>query len=256
MVLVPHATLAMEQLSLNHPGVHKKLGLPGKDAPLAAATSVATNTPGIALSDSPIKLQKISVQNLTPRELLVTLLQNGLAAEATDYLERAISNVFMVGHPTEAEDVDLLILASQWAGVAFVRQVSSVVLLLFHFNVEPKFEPNLISQKGLNFVSDVTCSRKCKTEFLGIAYHGEWAEGIVHLERVACLKEPEDPKSKSHYYDALVLLASALYNEGRKTEAAKCMAAAYNSDYNELLEQCENDEDNVASDLVDSRRRD
>ncbi|KAA8526225.1 hypothetical protein F0562_008036 [Nyssa sinensis] len=49
---------------------------------------------------------------------------------------------------------------------------------------------------------------------------------------------------------------SALYNEGRKTEAAKCMAAAYNSDYNELLEQCENDEDNVASDLVDSRRRD
>ncbi|KAA8544501.1 hypothetical protein F0562_022459 [Nyssa sinensis] len=86
---------------------------------------------------------------------------------------------------------------------------------------------------------------------------GKWAEGIVHLGRVACLKEPEDPKRKSHYYDALVLLASALYNEGRKTEAAKYlrMAAADNSDYNELLEQCENDEDNVASDLVDSRRR-
>ncbi|KAA8538911.1 hypothetical protein F0562_025603 [Nyssa sinensis] len=271
----------VQQLSLSHLGVRKKLGLPVKDAPLAAATSVETNTPGIALSDSPIKLQKISVQNLTPRELLAvsgnehkpmyyvnlrdgpfffslslsyllgcgfeqlsvqllakghkdraipllklaldkdpdyvealivmgqTLLQNGLAAEATDYLERAISKLFLVGHPTEVEDVDLLILASQWAGVAFVRQ-------------------------------------------------GKWAEGIVHLERVACLKEPEDPKSKSHYYDALVLLASALYNEGRKTEAAKYlrMAAAYNSDYNKLLEQCENDEDNVASDLVDSRRRD
>ncbi|KAA8545453.1 hypothetical protein F0562_020237 [Nyssa sinensis] len=36
------------------------------------------------------------------------------------------------------------------------------------------------------------------------------------------------------------------------TEAAKCMAAAYKSDYNELLEQCENDEDNVASDIVNN----
>ncbi|KAA8545454.1 hypothetical protein F0562_020238 [Nyssa sinensis] len=32
-------------------------------------------TPGIALSDSPIKLQKISVQNLTPRELLALSVQ-------------------------------------------------------------------------------------------------------------------------------------------------------------------------------------
>lgn len=28
------------------------------------------------------------------------------------------------GHPTEVEDVDLLILSSQWAGVACIRQVS------------------------------------------------------------------------------------------------------------------------------------
>lgn len=32
-------------------------------------------------------------------------------------------------------------------------------------------------------------------------------EGIAHLERVANMKEPEEPKSKAHYYDGLVLLA-------------------------------------------------
>lgn len=53
-------------------------------------------------------------------------------------------------------------------------------------------------------------------------------------------------------------LSSALYNEGRKTEAAKYLrlAAAYNPAYNEYLEQCENDDDNFVSDLVSSRRGD
>uniref|UniRef100_A0A5B6YGX5 Uncharacterized protein n=2 Tax=Davidia involucrata TaxID=16924 RepID=A0A5B6YGX5_DAVIN len=242
-----NSTLTLfQQLSLNHPGVREKLGLPVKDAPLAAASSEEVGTPGIALLDPPRKQRKISVQNLSPRELLAlsvqllakghkdraipllrlaldkdpnyvralvvmgqTVLQNGLPAEATNYLERAISKLFLVGHPTESEDVDLMIVASQWAGVACVRQ-------------------------------------------------GKMTEGILHLERVACLKEPEDSKSKAHYYDSLVLLASALYGEGRKTEAAKYlrMAAAYNSDYNELLEQCENDEDDFVSDLVKSRRGD
>lgn len=36
---------------------------------------------------------------------------------------------------------------------------------------------------------------------------GNKAEGIVHLEGVASLEEPEDPKSKAHYYDGLLLLA-------------------------------------------------
>lgn len=33
------------------------------------------------------------------------------------------------------------------------------------------------------------------------------AEGIIYLERVAQMEEPEDAKSKAHYYDALLLLA-------------------------------------------------
>lgn len=33
------------------------------------------------------------------------------------------------------------------------------------------------------------------------------AEGIVYLQRVAQMEEPEDAKSKVHYYDALLLLA-------------------------------------------------
>ena len=32
--------------------------------------------------------------------------------------------LFIAGHPTEVEDIDNLILASQWAGVAHIRQVS------------------------------------------------------------------------------------------------------------------------------------
>lgn len=31
--------------------------------------------------------------------------------------------LFHAGHPTESEDIDLLIVASQWAGVACIRQV-------------------------------------------------------------------------------------------------------------------------------------
>lgn len=36
---------------------------------------------------------------------------------------------------------------------------------------------------------------------------GKNAEGIAHLERVGKMKEPEEPKSKAHYFDGLVLLA-------------------------------------------------
>ncbi|KAG6703279.1 hypothetical protein I3842_07G076000 [Carya illinoinensis] len=228
----------IQQLSLRHPAVRAKLGLPDKDAP--------TVDPGITPIDSPIKQGKVSVQSLSPKELLAlsvkllakgqkesaipllrmaldkdpeytramivmgqTLLQNGQLVEATGYLEGAISKLILAGDPTSVEDVDLLILSSQWAGVACIRQ-------------------------------------------------GKKAEGIVHLERVASMKEPEEATCKAHYFDGLVLLGSALYNEGRKTEAAKYLrlAAAYNPAYNEYLEECENDDDNFVSDLVSSRRGD
>ncbi|KAJ6692753.1 ALBINO3-LIKE PROTEIN 2 CHLOROPLASTIC [Salix purpurea] len=169
------------------------------------------------------ELRKVSPENLTPHELLVLLssghraraipllqmalekdpgyiraliimgqarLQEGLCAEATDHLERAISNLILTGHPT-AEDVDHLILASQWAGVAYIRQ-------------------------------------------------GKNAEGIMHLERIASLEEPEDPNSKAHYFDGLLLLASALSKEGRNAEAVKYLrlVVAYDPSRKEFLDQC------------------
>lgn len=36
---------------------------------------------------------------------------------------------------------------------------------------------------------------------------GKTAEGIVHLERIANIKEPQEPKSKAHYFDGLLVLA-------------------------------------------------
>ncbi|KAG7029926.1 ALBINO3-like protein 3, mitochondrial [Cucurbita argyrosperma subsp. argyrosperma] len=251
---------AIQQLTLQHPAVRSKLGLPFKDAPVGTATLRETNDPGKLPLDTPTKWKKIYVEKLSPKELLAvnyaelsflfvlvqlsvqllskgqkekaipllrqalnkdpeyvralivmgqTLLQNGQPAEAIAFLERAISKLFLSGHPTEVEGEDLLILASQWAGVASIRQ-------------------------------------------------GKMVEGIAHLERIANMKEPEEPKSKAHYYDGLVLLASALYNEGRKAEATKYLqsAAAYNPAYKEYLDQCEDDNDKLVGDLVSSRRGD
>lgn len=40
--------------------------------------------------------------------------------------------LFLSGHPTEVEGVDLLILASQWAGVANIRQVRTVHVVFIY----------------------------------------------------------------------------------------------------------------------------
>ena len=32
-------------------------------------------------------------------------------------------------------------------------------------------------------------------------------QGLVHLERIARIKEPEDSKSKAHYYDGFLVLS-------------------------------------------------
>ncbi|CBI17666.3 hypothetical protein AAG906_013567 [Vitis piasezkii] len=258
---------AIQQLTIRHPTVRAKLGLPDKQAPNAAAKEM--HTPGEGSLGPPTKQQYISpesvspqelpgiksmyprrkqhqipIESLSPRDLIAlsvqilskgdkdgaipfirmaldkdpnyvralvvmgqTLLQKEQVEEASDYLERAVTKLFLIGHPTE-DEVDLMILASQWAGAACVRQ-------------------------------------------------GKTAEGLVHLERIANLKEPDEPKSKAHYFDGLLLLASTLYREGRNAEAAKHLrkAAAYNPAYKEYLEECER-EDGFVNDLVSSRRGD
>lgn len=74
---------------------------------------------------------------------------------------------------------------------------------------------NAITQLVLiNFIVGSVCSgTNCFYPFFiwfplcFFTWQGKWAEGIIHLERVASLKEPDDPKSKAHYFDGLVLLA-------------------------------------------------
>lgn len=234
-------TLA-QQICLKHPTTRKMLGLP--ELPNEPPNRAVLGTPETKLLDPSTKQKKVSVANLTPKELLAlsvqllakgkkdkaipllqlaldkdpeyiramivmgqTLLQESHLAEATEFFERAISKLFLLGHPTEGEEFDLMILASTWAGVACMKQKKN-------------------------------------------------AEGIAHLERVGRMEEPEDSKSKAHYFDGLVLLASALFGEGRKTEALKYlrMAAAYDSKYNTYLKECENED--FISDLTNSRRRD
>ncbi|CAH8307493.1 unnamed protein product [Eruca vesicaria subsp. sativa] len=233
----------IQQLSLKHPTVLAKLGLLGQ----------GTSSPGVEHSmeitesvikyvDSDLKEQTLSLQTLAPEELLSlsvqvlskgdtetsiqllrlalekdpgyvrglvlmgqTLLQKAQLSEATEYLELAISKL-LDESATDAEDVELLVLASQWAGAAYVQQ-------------------------------------------------GNMKSGIIHLERVAKLKEPGDAKSKEHYFEALLLLSSALYKEGQSHEAAKILRVVvdHNPAYKPLLEQCE-DENELVSDLTSSRK--
>ncbi|KAK4284949.1 hypothetical protein QN277_001712 [Acacia crassicarpa] len=131
-------------------------GLQGKNSSLTVSeeNSVPQTTP-----DSPEKWLRIPAENLSPKELTAfsvhvqaggdressilllklalekdpeyaralvligqLLLQKQSNAEATEYFNRAICKLTLAGQPTEVEDVDLLILASQWAGVACERQ--------------------------------------------------------------------------------------------------------------------------------------
>ncbi|XP_021282443.1 ALBINO3-like protein 2, chloroplastic isoform X2 [Herrania umbratica] len=244
---VTNSSLSLiQQLTLKHPAVRAKLGLPDKDALARVENSGESSAAGTPSVEPPSKQHRIAVQNLSPKELLAlsikhlsredkdlaisllklaldkdpeyvkamvvmgqTLMQKGLLVEASEYLEDAISKLSLSGHLTEVEDVDHLILSSQWAGVVYMKQ-------------------------------------------------GKKAEGLAHLERIANLKEPEDPKSKAHYFDGLLLLSSALLDSGRKVEALKFLrlVVAYNPNYNYLLEEVEKEEDNFASGLVNSRRRD
>ncbi|KAM1095928.1 hypothetical protein ACFXTH_010676 [Malus domestica] len=225
----------IQKLTLDDPAVRAKLRFPGIDAPTGASNSEDLTTREISPLASPTRTKTTNLRNLSPIELLnlsvlvlsrgdtdrafhmqklalekdpenvkaliitgQTLLKKTLNAEATEYFERALTKLFSAGRPTGAEDVDLLIIASQWTGVAYIRQ-------------------------------------------------GKTAEGIVHLEGVAKMEVPDEPRGKAHYYDALLLLSSALAKVDRKAEALKYlrMAAAYNPDYNEYIEQYEKeDEDN------------
>lgn len=60
----------LQQLSLKHPAVRAKLGLPDKDAPTAVAKSDHVDKPEIAHLNSASSKSKISVEDLNPEELV------------------------------------------------------------------------------------------------------------------------------------------------------------------------------------------
>ncbi|XP_057866448.2 ALBINO3-like protein 3, mitochondrial isoform X1 [Cryptomeria japonica] len=70
-------------------------------------------------------------------------------------------------------------------------------------------------------------------------------EAIAHLRKITAFEEPVDLKSKSLYYQGLFLLASTLFNDGKKDEAAQYLriAAKYDPSMNIYLQECEETKD-------------
>nr|GEU39491.1 albino3-like protein 2, chloroplastic [Tanacetum cinerariifolium] len=233
----------VQQLVMKHPLVREKLGLPAKLAPVDSGQSrdldglEATFT--VPLVKKPIhelsllEIFNLSIKHLSKgeqeraasllrmvlekdpeyvRALVVMgqmLIKDEKLVEATEYLDRAVTKLLLVGHPTEVEEIDQFILASLWSGVALAKQ-------------------------------------------------GKVAEGIVHLERIANMKEPEDAKTKAHYCDGLLVLSSALASVGRNDEAEKYLRilTSYDPAYDEYLKHVESEGSNFADDLENSRRKD
>ncbi|XP_011072746.1 ALBINO3-like protein 3, mitochondrial isoform X2 [Sesamum indicum] len=149
----------IQLLCLRNPNVLEFLGLPIKKNPVVAPTNKEKGSSGVADICILTKQGEISANSLSPAELVVysvkvltdgrrdtairllrlalekdpdharallimgqTLLQNKQFAEAAESLESAISKLLVAGHPTEVGKIDLLILSSQWAGIANIRQ--------------------------------------------------------------------------------------------------------------------------------------
>ncbi|KAL8458857.1 hypothetical protein ACS0TY_035550 [Phlomoides rotata] len=240
-----NSTLSLLQLiCLRHPNVVQYLGLPEMKDPVVAPTvkergSGAVPDITILTLEGEISARSLSPDELVPysikilasgrkdtavallrvalekdpeyvRALLVlgqTLLHVNQIAEGVECLEKAISKLLVNGYPTEVENLDLLILSSQWAGVGHCKQ-------------------------------------------------GKMEEGLSHLERIGQLEEPEDSKTKSHYYDGLLLLSSTLTIVGRGADALKYLekAAAYNPAYSKYVEELKSEPRDFGSDLSDKGR--
>ncbi|KAJ6757699.1 OXA1 [Salix koriyanagi] len=235
----------IQQVSLKHPIVGAKLGLLDKDSPKAPVMSEETVTPESLSFDSPTKWCKVSPENLSPDELIVLsvqLLSSGQRDRAISMLQMALKKdpnhtraVTVMGHTLLQEGLHA-------EAIDHLERAISKLFLADHATAEDANHLILTLQWA-----GVACISQ-----------GNKAEGIVHLEGVASLEEPEDPKSKAHYYDGLLLLASALSREGRKAEAVKYLrlVVAYDPSRRNFLEECENDEDSFVGGLVSSRRRD
>lgn len=158
----------IQQLCLQHPAIREKLGLPDKKA-LQVAKDLKKDIHGSEPPDAPRKPKSTSAFDLSPQQLVYhavsylskgnedraipllrvaldkdpecfraltvmgkVMVQQGLYEEAIEYLEWAIYKLSLHGQPTDAEEVDFLILASLSAGVAH-HQEGKVAEALVHF---------------------------------------------------------------------------------------------------------------------------
>ncbi|RZB53362.1 ALBINO3-like protein 2, chloroplastic isoform C [Glycine soja] len=138
---------------------------PGLQDNIPTAATKETVSPEKNPLDSPEKWHRIPIEEMSPKELVTlavpflnsddkesaipllklaldkdpdyvralvlmgrVLLLKHVNDEANEYFERAISKLSLAGHSADAEEVDLLILSSQWAGIACERQVKHIVL--------------------------------------------------------------------------------------------------------------------------------
>lgn len=248
---------SVQILSLRNPFVRKKLGLP--DAKMFAKSR--TTTKNGSLENTMEQNDSILTRNITSKENVedrtkVTSIENNLH-ESSSSLEHKITEESL--SPEE-----LLNLALEYFASGHLDEALPLLRLA------TEKDPGLI--RALIAMGQIYCSKgsleesaeyferavskireEIQEEELGLLVlalygagfsrinQGRKAEGIEHLKRIGELKEPESPVNKVCYYRGLVLLASQLFNDGEKYEAAKYLrrAAAYDPAINAMLKECE-----------------
>ncbi|XP_031401334.1 ALBINO3-like protein 2, chloroplastic [Punica granatum] len=219
------------QMGLHHPGVRMMLGLSKEEEIIPKRDSNADMAVTSKTASSDSKIGKTSVHDLSPEELLalsLSVISQGENIQGISLLELALDK--------DPEYIRAMVVIGQT--LLHIEEPDEAAEYLERAISKLFGAGNPMEKEGEELDFLILASQGA-----GLAYiqQSKFAEGIEHLERIAALKEPEEPKIKAHYYDGLVLLSSALFNEGRTAEAAKYLrlAAAYDPKFNELLEQCE-----------------
>ncbi|VFQ65706.1 unnamed protein product [Cuscuta campestris] len=222
----------LQQVSLRHPYVRKILKLPDKDVSVRAAIPKKEDCDDTQVMDTSTETQEISAESLSAQELVN--IATKFFADGKKDVARQLMQLALDKNPDYARALILSRNKQMDGGLSSDTQelLQSCIsdLLLNAKPVEAEDANHLI----------------LSSQWAGVAciQQGKHEEGIAHLEKVALMKEPEDPNAKSHYYDALLMYSGALYTVGRKAEAAKYLRiiCAYDPSCISFLKKCESDE--------------
>ncbi|KAF6143604.1 hypothetical protein GIB67_012403 [Kingdonia uniflora] len=203
----------IQQLTLNHTALREILGLPAKNASMKEKFTEDLSTVQIREFGSE-KEYEILVQNLSPDELFslsVQMLGEEKQDKAISFLRLALERdpkhvraLVVLGQTLMQKG--MLVPAIEY----FERSISKLCLVGYPIKDE---------EIGLLILA---------SSWAGVTYiqQGRIPEGLEHLKRITYFDEPQDLTIKSQYYESLKLLASALTDEGRKTEAAEYLQRA------------------------------